>query len=79
MIQKLYDVLRLRWESRDKDLPWVFWHTYWSRKLNDWVRGPYGERNRLMSTLCKNADVKYFRYHAFRHLTASTLDDLEPP
>jgi len=76
MIQKLYDVLSLRWKSHDNGLPWVFWHTYWSRKVNDWVRGPYGERNRLMSTLCKNAEVKYFRYHALRHLTASILDDL---
>ncbi len=79
MIQKLHDVLRLRWELSDKGLPWVFWHTYWSRKANDWVRGPYGERSRLMSTLCKNADVKYFRYHALRHLTASILDDLGIP
>jgi len=32
-----------------------------------------------MSTLCKDAKVKYFRYHAFRHLTASILDDLGIP
>jgi len=60
-------------------MPWVFWHTYWSRKVNDWARGPYSERKRLMATLCKNAGVKYFRYHALRHLTASILDDLGIP
>jgi len=27
-----------------------------------------------MKTLCKRAGVRYFRYHAFRHLGASTLD-----
>ena len=27
-----------------------------------------------MKTLCKKADVKYFRYHALRHLGASILD-----
>ena len=28
-----------------------------------------------MKTLCKKADVKYFRYHPLRHLGASTLDN----
>jgi tryptophanyl-tRNA synthetase len=28
-----------------------------------------------MITLCKKAGVKYFRYHAFRHFGASTLDN----
>jgi integrase len=29
-----------------------------------------------MSILCAKAKVRYFRYHALRHLTASMLDDL---
>ena len=32
-----------------------------------------------MRTLCTKAKVKYFRFHAFRHLTASILDDLGVP
>jgi len=32
-----------------------------------------------MTTLCTKAEVKYFRYHALRHLTASILDDLGVP
>lgn len=32
-----------------------------------------------MSTLCADANVKYFRYHALRHLTASILDHLGIP
>ena len=35
---------------------------------------PYKDRKRMMESLCKKADVKYFRYHALRHLGASILD-----
>jgi integrase len=76
MIQKLYDILRSRHQSRSADVPWVFWHTYWSRKSAQWVKRPYKDRKNLMTKLCNDAGVRYFRYHAFRHLTASILDDL---
>jgi integrase len=79
MVQKLFDILFHRFKSRNPEIPWVFWHTYWSRKISQWVNGPYLERKKLMSTLCDKADVKYFRYHALRHLTASVLDDLGIP
>lgn len=79
MIQKLYKILKSRAETKKDALPWVFWHTYWSRKSGQWVQGPYGERKTLMKALCKSAGVKYFRYHALRHLTASMLDDLGVP
>ena len=32
-----------------------------------------------MGTLCRRAGVKYFRYHAIRHLTASVLDEMGIP
>ena len=32
-----------------------------------------------MKTLCTNANVRYFRFHTFRHMTASILDDLGTP
>ena len=32
-----------------------------------------------MGTLCQRAGVKYFRYHAIRHLTASVLDEMGTP
>lgn len=79
MINKLYGILYNRYQLRDPEMPYVFWHTYWSRKLNGWGRGAYGDRKKLMKTLCKRADVKYFRFHALRHLTASILDDLGVP
>jgi len=79
MVQKLYDILEYRYRHRDTQLPWVFWHTYWSRQTGGWVKGPYADRKKLMSILCAKAKVKYFRYHALRHLTASILDDLGVP
>jgi integrase len=79
MVQKLYDILWNRFERRESDMPWVFWHTYWSRKLKQNVRGRYGDRKKIMKSLCTEAKVKYFRFHALRHLTASILDDIGIP
>ncbi len=79
MLKKLYEILYYRYQNRDPDKPWVFWHKYWSRKVNDFVEGPFIERKKLMKTLCEKASVKYFRYHPFRHFTASILDDIGTP
>jgi integrase len=79
MVPKLYHILQKRHEKRDPDLPWVFWHTYWSRKAGQKVKGPYKDRKKIMASLCKKAGVKYFRFHPLRHLTASLLDDLGIP
>jgi hypothetical protein len=37
------------------------------------------ERKKIMKTLSDKAKVKYFRFHPFRHFTASILDDLGIP
>ena len=79
MVSKLFDILIYRFQNRDPDKPWVFWHTYWSRKTNQMLSGPYADRKKIMNTLCKKAKVKYFRFHPFRHLTASILDDIGVP
>lgn len=79
MVQKLYDILYYRYQNRDPDKTWVFWHRYWSRNAGDFVEGPYVNRNKIMKTLCDKAEVKYFRFHPFRHFTASILDDIGIP
>lgn len=79
MVQKLYDILHYRFQNRDADKPWVFWHRYWSRAAGKFIEGPFIERKKIMKTLCKKAGVRYFRFHPFRHFTASILDDLGIP
>ncbi len=66
MIQNLYNILEHRFKHRDPQIPWVFWHTYWSRRAGGWVKGPYADRKKLMANLCEDAKVKYFRYHALQ-------------
>lgn len=79
MVQKLYDILNYRYQNRESDKPWFFWHRYWSRKKKAFIEGPFIERKKIMKTLCNKAKVKYFRFHPFRHFTASILDDLGIP
>lgn len=74
MPDKLFGVLSNLYKNRNKRIPWVFWHRYWSPKSGKWVDGPYKERKRIMRTLCKRPGVPYFRFHAFRHFGASLLD-----
>jgi integrase len=79
MTEKLYEVLKQRYEKRDPDKPWVFWHRYWSRKHGRFIEGPYGDRKKLMKGLCKKADVQYFRFHPIRHAGASIMDGNHVP
>jgi integrase len=74
MTQKLYEVLKRRYEKRDEDKAWVFWHRYWSKKAGRMVDGPYIDRKKFMRTLCEKAGVRYFRFHPIRHSGALTLD-----
>ena len=79
LTERLHRILTRRFQVRDKNIPWVFWHRYWSRKKNEWVVGPYQDRKKLMATLCKKAGVRYFRYHALRHSGASVMDGHNVP
>jgi integrase len=79
MTEKLYDVLSKRFAVRDESKPWVFWHTYKSRKTGKVVSGPYVDRKDIMWNLCERAGVKYFRFHALRHAGASMMDNNNVP
>jgi len=79
MTEKLFEVLSKRFANRDRSKPWVFWHTYKSRKTGGIVSGPYKDRKLIMKTLCKQVGIKYFRFHALRHAGASIMDNNNVP
>jgi len=79
MTNNLYEILWRRYQNRDKRKLWVFWHTYTSSKTGKKVDGPYKDRKKIMRTLCKNAGVKYFRFHPLRHSGASIMDSRNVP
>jgi hypothetical protein len=79
MVPIFYEILHYRFQRREDNIPWVFWHKYWSRNNQEWIKGPFEDRKKIMTTLCRRVKVKYFRYHAIRHLTASILDEMGIP
>ena len=79
MTRKLYEILSRRYENRDPEKPWVFWHHYWSRKKGCFAEGPFGDRKKIMKKLCEKAGVKYFRFHPIRHSGASIMDSENVP
>ena len=79
MTVRLFNMLSNRYKGRRKDLPWVFWQRYWSRKEGKFMEGPYQDRKKIMGTLCRKAGVRYFRFHALRHFGASVLDRANVP
>ncbi len=79
MTAKLYEVLARRHARQDGQQPWVFWHEYISSKTGERQVGPYQDRKKIMRTLCKEAGVRYFRFHAFRHSGASVMENHNVP
>ena len=79
MTQNLHEILKLRFENRDIEKPWVFWHRYWNRKRECFCEGPYKDRKKFMRRLCVKAGVRYFRFHPFRHSGASIMDGNNVP
>ena len=48
MNERLYKLLSRRYTGRNPRMPWVFWHTYISKKTGKRCEGPYARRKRLM-------------------------------
>lgn len=79
MTSTLYKVLLERYSKREKDVSWVFWHRYYSKKSGEIVTGPYQDRKKFMKLLCTKAKVPYFRFHPLRHAGASLMDKISIP
>ncbi len=73
LTKRLYGIFLQRYKTRDKTVPWVFWHEWHDNKTGEKVRGPYKDRPKVMKTLCRQAGVKYFKFHALRHSGASIM------
>lgn len=74
MTDTLFEVLSNRNNNKSESIPWVFYHTYYSRRTKKKVIGPYIDRKKFMKTLCEKAGVKYFRFHPLRHAGASYME-----
>ena len=79
MTQTLYKVLLERYFKRERDIPWIFWHRFYSRKAGGVIVGPYQDRKKFMKTLCTKAQVPYFRFHPLRHAGASFMESIGIP
>jgi integrase len=79
MTLRLQNILKRRHADRKNDIPWVFWHEFTSSKTRERKIGPYAERKKIMRTLCQKAGVRYFRFHALRHASASVMDSKNVP
>lgn len=79
MSDRLYRIMVRRFITSPSQIPYVFWQTQWSHKKRQRLSGPYGDRHKLMRTLCKKAKVRYFRFHPLRRFGATTMDQSNFP
>ena len=68
LTETLHDILKHRWDHRDKTTSYVFHNP-------DGSRFTYHQKKDTMRDLCKKAKVKRFGFHAIRHHVASILSD----
>jgi len=74
MSKSIYKIMKKRKENNTDKVDWVFYHEYYSEADKGYILGPYKDRKKFMKTLCRDAGVKYFRFHGIRHSAASYLN-----
>ena len=74
MSKALYQLFMERWQQRHSDLPYVFWHKFYSRKDKGYIEDRYRDLNGFTKKLCEKAEVEpHFTLHQLRHLATSIL------
>lgn len=73
MSDALYRLLLQRFEKKHPELPYVFWHKFYSRKDRKHIEDRYRDLNGFATKLCEKADVAVFRLHQLRHLATAIL------
>ena len=71
----LYEIFTRKVENMHPELPYLFWHKYYSRKAKEFVCDKYQSLNRFTERLCKKAGVEVFGLHQLRHLAAGILKE----
>jgi integrase len=79
MTQKVFEILSRRFSERDKERPWVFWHSYVNGKDGQRKVGPFKDRREVLKNLIAKAGVRQFGFHALRHAGASLMDSCNIP
>ena len=75
MGETLFKILKRKVENKHPDLPYLFWHRYYSRKTKMFVCDKYQSLNRFTERLCKKAGVEVFGLHKLRHLATAILKE----
>ncbi len=74
MSEALYQLFIERWDQRHPDLPYVYWHRYYSRPHKSYIEDRYQDLNGFTKKLCEKAEVEpHFTLHQLRHLATSIL------
>ncbi|MFA4902253.1 MAG: tyrosine-type recombinase/integrase [Desulfobaccales bacterium] len=79
MTQKVFDILSRRFSERERNIPWVFWHSYVDQSSGEREVGPFKDRREVLKNLCAKAGIRRFGFHALRHAGASLMDNCNIP
>lgn len=75
MSEALYRIFKRNIANKHPDLPYVFWHRFYSHKTKSHRCDKYQSLGRFTDRLCEKAGVPKFGLHQLRHLATSILKD----
>ncbi len=75
MSEALHELFLQRYAKKHSNLPYVFWHKFYSKKDGQHIEDRYRALNGFTNKLCKKAGVPVFTLHQLRHLATRILKD----